>query len=108
MPYTVVITQRAALELDAIVDWWKLHRSEEQAVRWYDKILEAVADLAVMPEGFPLAEENGQFSLEIREMLFGVGRRRTHRVIFTITGERIHVVAVRHTAQDRLTGGDLP
>ncbi len=34
MPYTVIITQRAALELDAIVDWWKLHRSEEQAVRW--------------------------------------------------------------------------
>jgi plasmid stabilization system protein ParE len=41
-------------------------------------------------------------------MLFGVSRRRTHRVIFTITGERIHVLTVRHTAQDRLTGGDLP
>ncbi len=61
-----------------------------------------------MPERFPLAEENGQFSDEIREMLFGVSRRKTHRVIFKIAGDHVYVASVRHTAQDRLTGGDLP
>ena len=40
---------------------------------------------------------------EIREMLFGVGRRKTHRAVFRIRKDRVVVYAIRHLAQDALT-----
>ena len=42
-----------------------------------------------------------------RDKLFGVGRKKTHRIVFRVTPAAIELVAVRHLAQDDLTPLDL-
>ncbi len=46
--------------------------------------------LAVMPKAFPLASEDDEFSVEVRQMV--VGR---YRVLFTIKGRKVHVLHIR-------------
>jgi hypothetical protein len=55
----------------------------------------------------PLAAEDGQFPLELRELRYGAGRRPTHRAIFSIKDDLVLVLAVRHLAQDRVQPHDL-
>ena len=38
MTYTVVVTERAARDLEEATVWWARERSAEQAYRWYAKI----------------------------------------------------------------------
>lgn len=54
------------------------------------------------PLRYPLAWEN-QFSPEdVRELLFGLGRRPTHRALFVVRSELVYVFAIRHVAQEPL------
>lgn len=59
MSYSVVTTERVARELDAAA-WWAHQHSVEQADRWYQGILAAIAGLATLPERCPIAIE-GKF-----------------------------------------------
>jgi plasmid stabilization system protein ParE len=44
----------------------------------------------------------------LKQLLFGIGRRATHRVVFIIENNQVTVLRVRHSAQDALTLEDLP
>jgi hypothetical protein len=59
------------------------------------------------PERWPLAPETGELSLELREMLYGLGRHKTNRAVFEIRQQEVIVYAIRHLAQDRLSAGDI-
>lgn len=107
MTYNVVITPEASRQMEAAAGWWARERSEEQARQWYAGIRGAVATLAEWPERHPLAAEHADFGHELRELHYGLGRRATHRVIFTITKQSVVVIAVRHAAQDRLQPDDF-
>ncbi|MDZ4658204.1 MAG: hypothetical protein SH868_11560 [Bythopirellula sp.] len=41
------------------------------------------------------------------QLLYGLGRRPTHRILFGIESETVIIFRVRHTSQDALTGEDL-
>jgi len=41
----------------------------------------------------------------LRELLYG-RRRNVYRILFTIDGQTVNVLRVRHSAQNRLTPGD--
>ena len=43
----------------------------------------------------------------MRQLLFGIGRRPTHRIVFTICDEVITVLRIRHSSQDVLESDDL-
>lgn len=100
MTYTLVLTQPAEEELLSAFRWWAEHRSVDQAARWYDGFVDALASLADNPERCPLARENSQFPAELRELHYGVGSRPTHRAVFTIRPGIVLVYTVRHAAQD--------
>jgi plasmid stabilization system protein ParE len=85
----------------------QLNRSAEQAGRWLDGIHKRLQDLTSEPLRFPLAGEHKEFPYELREIHFGLGRRPTHRAIFTIAEDFVIVLTVRHAAQDRLHPDDL-
>lgn len=51
-----------------------------------------------MPERCPLAPENDAFEVEIRQLIY-----RSHRVLFTVLGSRVHILHIRHVRQDLLT-----
>jgi plasmid stabilization system protein ParE len=108
MTHDVVLTRRAARELEDAADWWAEHRSPNEAARWYAGFSDAIASLERKPDGFPLAREDGLFPYEIRELHYGLGSRPTHRAVFTIRPDMVLVLAIRHTAQAELTEEDLP
>jgi plasmid stabilization system protein ParE len=87
--------------------WWAKHRSAEQAGRWYRAIITRINALSKTARRYSLALENDRFSFEVRQMLFGLGRRPTHRVLFTIRDNDVYVIAIRHVSQRLLRPGDL-
>ena len=62
-----------------------------------------IASLDEMPRRFGFAREHVlRRQPELRQMLY-----KSHRVIYTIIGQEVHVLHVRHAAQDNLDGDDL-
>ena len=72
-----------------------------------NKLERRLQSLVHAPTRCALAAENDQFPFELRELLYGAGRKSTHRVLFTIADELVLVLALRHIAQDRLEFEDL-
>ncbi len=97
MNLPVYLTDRAHAELEAAYSWWADNRSKKQAADWYAAFVDAMTLLTTDAEKRPLARENDDFLYEIRNLLFGVRRRRTHRAVFTI----------RHLAQRDLSPDDF-
>jgi plasmid stabilization system protein ParE len=103
----VILASRVDAALDANCDWWAKHRSAEQASRWLRGIEKAILGLAKNPERFGLAPENGHFPIEVRQLLFGLGRTPTHRVLFTIRPDSVFVFDLRHVSQELANLDDL-
>jgi len=109
MSYRVIITPAADRQLDVNTDWWAEHRSPDEARRWFVGIRAKVAGLEHNPRLRGLAAEDEDLPCELRELLFGLGSRPTHRALFTNDkGQRIvTVLAIRHVAQDRVSPDDI-
>ena len=107
MSFRVVTTDQAECEMQAAYDWWAEHRSKRQADRWYAEFAQAIADLTDNPERHGRSRESDEFPFEIRDLLFGIGRRPTHRAVFTIRGEEVVVLTVRHAAQRDIYPDDI-
>lgn len=103
----LVFHPRVYEQLGAAYRWWAQNRSPEQAGRWYRGIEQAINGLKSQPERHGLAAENGKVLIELRQLLFGLGRRPTHRVLFTIRPECVYVLAMLHVAQDAIGVDDL-
>ena len=107
MNYDVYLTDKASGQLEAAARWWSQHRSVEEAQRWYEGFIEAIGSLAKNPRAFPLASEHESFPIELRQLTYGLGRKKTHRAVFVVRANRVVVYAVRHLAQGELTTDDL-
>jgi plasmid stabilization system protein ParE len=107
MSLRVVITEQAEREMQAAFDWWAEHRSKKQADRWYAGLAKAIAELSNNPERHGQSRERDRFTYEIRDLLLGLGSRPTHRAVFTIRGEEVVVLTVRHLAQRDLSPRDI-
>jgi hypothetical protein len=68
---------------------------------------DAIASLERSPDRCPIARENERFPYELRELLYGSGRRKTHRALIRIVGNRVEVMAIRHLAQREFRPDDL-
>lgn len=102
MKLPVIVSDAATDQLFAAARWWSENRSAEQAERWHRQFVSAIESIGDRPVRFPLAWENQFFADDIRELLFGLGRRPTHRALFIVRSERVYVFAVRHVAQEPL------
>jgi plasmid stabilization system protein ParE len=107
MKLRVAITEPAEREMQSAFNWWAENRSKGQADRWYAGLAKAIADLSENPERHSQSRERDRFPYEIRDLLFGLGRRPTHRAVFTIRGEEVVVLTVRHVAQQDLSPDDI-
>ena len=107
MKYQIEMLPRAIAELRSIVLWWSDHHSKEQAARWLIGMETAIAGLSNHPEQYPSAFEADSFPFEVRELHYGIKRRKTHRVLFAIRQDVVRVYSIRHLAQDILTADDL-
>ena len=107
MNFQIEVVRRAHEQLEAAVRWWADNRSPQQARRWYVAARRAILSLSNNPQRCPRALEGDRLPGDVRDLYFGVGRRRTHRLVFKIRGNVVIVVAVRHLAHDELTSRDI-
>jgi plasmid stabilization system protein ParE len=93
--HTVIFRTEARDEAVEAAGYIADHGSPEAALLWYHGLEEAVASLASMPTRCPYAREHETLiGVELRQLLF-----KSHRLIFTIRGNEVHVLHVRHVAQ---------
>jgi plasmid stabilization system protein ParE len=104
MTYRVIIQPNAEAELDAAFEYRRA-RAPQAATRWFAGFVDAINSLAEFPERCPFAPENGHFPEEIRQLLYGT-RREAFRILFTIQGDAMHVLHIRHGAQRYLHQGE--
>jgi plasmid stabilization system protein ParE len=109
MSYRVFISSRANLQLAQAATWWAENHSLDQAARWLDGFEMAIAGLSDHPERHGFSRENSLYDLpfEVRQLLYGLGKKATHRAVFEIRGDAVYVLAIRHLAQDDLSLKDL-
>ncbi|MGD9721093.1 MAG: type II toxin-antitoxin system RelE/ParE family toxin [Pirellulales bacterium] len=105
--YRLVISAPAEVDIQSAYAWWCSNRSTEQADRWYECIRLAILDLADRADQFAIAPESDLVATGLRQRNVGIGRRPTHRVVFTVTSEEVVVIRVRHLAQDALMQSEV-
>lgn len=63
--------------------------------QWFEGIRDAIRDLAASAEQHGLAYEDRYFAETIRQRLYD-----SYKILYTIRGDRVHVLHIRHQAQD--------
>jgi plasmid stabilization system protein ParE len=108
MKHDVVISVDATQEMLEIADWYA-RRAQSRSVgdAWYAGISDVIQTLRHSPDRHPLARESHRFPFELRELHYGSGRRKTHRVLFRVAEQTVEVLSVRHAAQRDFTSEDL-
>ncbi|HTU19210.1 MAG TPA: type II toxin-antitoxin system RelE/ParE family toxin [Gemmataceae bacterium] len=105
MTFQVIFRPRADADVTAAVTWLAC-RNAAAAARWRTGLFRIVENFETNPNGYPIADEAVDLGVELRELLYG-RRRGVYRILFTIEGQTVNIVRVRHAAQDRLAPDDL-
>jgi len=96
--YTVIFRPEARDEALDAAGYIAEHGSPEIALRWYEGLEAALDSLASMAAQHGYAREHGTLlGVELRQIVV-----KSHRLIFLIRGGEVHVLHVRHVAQDNL------
>jgi len=106
--FRIRIAEPAERDIESVFHWWRDNRSAEQATRWYSEIHVSIDTLRSMPLRCPLCAETDLHPAGIRQLLFGLGRRPTHRIVFTVLEDGVTILRVRHVAQRSLRENDPP
>lgn len=101
MIFKVQITAQAEAELNEAYEWIA-SQSLEQAVIWFNGLVEAADTLSTFPERCPLAPESTELDLEIRQLLYG-----KYRLMFIIRDDTVYLLHVRHGARQHLRPEDM-
>lgn len=106
MAYRVDISPPALNDVRNIFEWLR-DGSETRSDEWLTALLRAKDSLKELPNRCPIAPESRPFPIEIRQLLFGIGKRQW-RIVFGVsvdeaTGENVvRVYRVRDSRQSRL------
>lgn len=73
------------------------------AARWYNRLVAAILRLEVAADARGSIPEQDEFSERLHQMVF----ERRSRVIYTIVGQRVHVLCVRGSGMRELRPGRL-
>jgi plasmid stabilization system protein ParE len=98
--YRVIIQSPAAAEMDEAY-LWIAERAPDGATKWFIGLEIAICSLEDFPQRCPLAEESRAFDVEIRQLVYGK-RVGAYRILFTIVGDAVHILHVRHGRRKRL------
>jgi plasmid stabilization system protein ParE len=95
MAFRVEISLQAERDAESILEWLLLEKAGRSGIDWFLALDDAFASLAQFPERCPIAPESTRFPLEVRQLLYG---RSPHmyRILFTISGDTVSVLHVRH------------
>jgi plasmid stabilization system protein ParE len=103
MAFRVEISAQAESDAEAILEWLISQRAGETGIRWFLALENAIVSLARFPERCSRAPETAQFPFEVRQLLYG-HRPHVYRILFTIEGQTVNVLHIRHGRRKPLLG----
>ena len=107
MTYRVTFTTKARLEFFEAALWWAENRDEAQAARWLEGFQGAIDSLADNPQRHAVARENDLFPFTLRQLLYGLSSKPTHRALFRVREDDVVIIyGIRHVRQRDFTPGD--
>jgi len=104
--FRVEMSKRADGQLQESLQWYEKN-APHVAKAWYEGFRAKLRSLSTDPMRFLMAHEDYDLNRGLREVLYGMGRRITHRAIFEVEGDLITVLAMRHVAQADVKDSDL-
>lgn len=104
MARTVVLSPAVSADFRQITRFITQRVSASSADRWLAAIQSTIQRLATDADQWPQADDD--LGIDLRERLHG-RRPHVYRILFTIDGDTVNVLRVRHAAQDRLAEGDV-
>jgi plasmid stabilization system protein ParE len=102
MAFRVEVTPQAKKDARAILKWLLSQQAGETGLRWFLRMDEAIQSLSDLPERCKLAPENASVPFEMRQLLYG-HKPHLYRILFTIDGEAVYVLRIRHGRRKHLT-----
>ena len=103
MTYQVVIQHRAERDIRTAALWiLGQSGSRATALRWASGLRAKITTLKTNPQRCPIDLDSDVYGEEVRVLLYGKGRG-VYRVLFTIRGDTVHILTVRHSAQRSLS-----
>lgn len=94
--YSLVIQPPAVEEIEGAY-LFILEHSPTRAVKWFNDLYMAIESLETLPFRCPIAPEDDLFDEEIRHLI-----HLPYRILYTVAGESVHILHVRHVAQRSL------
>jgi len=95
MAFRVELSEQAQRDISAIYDWLRSQQAGDAGERWFHALRTAIGSLADIPGRCPLAAEDRDAPVEVRQLLYG-RLPHTYRILFTIKGDVVQVLHVRH------------
>jgi plasmid stabilization system protein ParE len=101
MAFRVEVTPEAKLDAKRILKWLDSEQAGEAGLRWFHRLGEAIDSLSTFPKRCPVAPENAKTPFELRQLVYG---RKPHfyRILFTIEGDVVYVLRIRHGRRRQL------
>ena len=96
--YRIVFAPTATEDLDIILTWLAEkapHRVEE----WFGDIRTRIETLHQLPNRCRLAPESGLLGPEVVRQLLFTGYPSKYRILFTVAGNEVRILNIRHGAR---------
>jgi plasmid stabilization system protein ParE len=100
MEFQVRLTRSVEQQIESIYLWLKEY-NPEYADQWFRGLMNLIATLQDKPRRCPIIKENYSTSEEIRQILYSKSSAK-YRVVFAIREDIVHILYVRHSAQDSI------
>lgn|SRR5690606_9779346 len=108
MKYRLSIAAQVRGQLNQAAEWYRQTSGyTDIGDEWAAGFVDAIESLRTDPARHPLAKEAQKLGVELRELHYGSGKRRTHRALFLIREDVVDVLAIRHSAQRDVAADDL-
>ena len=103
--YSVIIQPPAIDDLDGAYQW--IHdQSPQNSTKWFNGLVDAIQSREFNPQRRGLAAENDAVEPEIRQLLYGK-RWNVYRALFSIRGNEVQVLHIRHAARRAMSREEL-
>ena len=95
MAFRVEISRQAEHDAESILEWLLSQHGGQAGIDWFVRLDDAFASLAQFPERCSIAPEDARFPFEVRQLFYG-RKPHVYRILFTIAGDTVHVLHIRH------------
>ena len=100
MQYQVIITPSAKADIFE-TNAWLLENYPDIAEKWLWETSQKITSLAKFPERCPVSPESEAFDVVVRQLICGK-KPHTYRILFSIQEEKVYILRVRSSKQNRL------